>query len=393
MGLFSRSREYLEGEAMRDNPALLKQYLAQEQANQMAKLADYVYGQQGQSAVPAQYEQQMQQAEGPMMPGQQRPSGMVNQQTADAQAAVPGTGMFDQGKPLQERMMGMNKRMLGTGLQGFNKQWAGNQGNMQNSNMSNLGAMARQEQAQQYKTANPTETSGMKEYQLYRQQGGTLPWYEYKKNLNKAGAVNLGGTQYTSPAEAKNLEYLDGKPVAPFTDKNTLAGRVRAKTPMTAEEAKQQASAEVSIKMAKDLLGMLESGMDLSGFEGWAEGERAGAGLSNIALDTALNTFGYTSDPQNVKGVAIAENLSNTVLQALRGAAVGPAEQERVDKQLPRPGQPLEVFRQNILLTIENLNMIQKSKQKSRGTSNLSINAFEDPAKEAAYQAWRKNNP
>ena len=137
----------------------------------------------------------------------------------------------------------------------------------------------------------------------------------------------------------------------------------------TAEEAKTSASSETSIKMANELLTMIDEGLDISGFKGWAEVQRAGAGLQNIFLDKVMSGLGYDIDSNSARAISLSENLSNTVLQALRGSAVGPAEQDRVDKQLPRPGQPMDVFKQNIILTIENLERINKSKAKSRGTT------------------------
>lgn len=205
---------------------------------------------------------------------------------------------------------------------------------------------------------------------------GTQPYYdELRKQMNKKGGVTVNnkmpeGKKYVSSGDASKMMDSKGRPVripAGMTyDEAKDKGYTYGYQP-TAEEAKTTASSETSIKMADELLSMVDNGLDISGFKGWGEVQRSGAGLENIFLDKVMNGLGYEIDPKSARAIALSENLSNTVLQALRGAAVGPAEQDRVDKQLPRPGQPMEVYKQNIILTIENLKRINKSKAESRG--------------------------
>lgn len=63
---------------------------------------------------------------------------------------------------------------------------------------------------------------------------------------------------------------------------------------------------------------------------------------------------------QEADVLSIEQQLSNQLLQAMRGAQVGPAEQDRFDKQLPRIDQNEEVFKANIKNTMRNLEGLQK---------------------------------
>lgn len=65
-----------------------------------------------------------------------------------------------------------------------------------------------------------------------------------------------------------------------------------------------------------------------------------------------------TKDQSRTK--ALTESLSNTLLQAMRGAQVGPKEQERFDRQLPRNGQSPEQFKANFELTRRNIQNLRR---------------------------------
>jgi len=94
MGFF---REFTRARAERDSPAFAQRMAQQREyefAQQQAKADNfqrekYLTGLMGNAPIPEQFEQQTQQMEGPLQPGQERGLMDVNQQVADA---VPGSG-------------------------------------------------------------------------------------------------------------------------------------------------------------------------------------------------------------------------------------------------------------------------------------------------------------
>lgn len=150
-------QQFKLGRAAQQNPQIYKDWYAAQQAQAMGPHMEHVYGSPGQAAVPARYEHQIQEMEGPLLPGQERPTGLVNQQITEAQPATPATpgGMFDESIPMRDRILLMNKRMGAVGIPGFTDQWSGNQRAMQKYLMENMGAMTRQQQQQQAELANP----------------------------------------------------------------------------------------------------------------------------------------------------------------------------------------------------------------------------------------------
>ena len=174
----SALKDYLTQRAIRTNPTFAKQYYAEQNATKMAQLADQIYGKQARYAT--------EQMAGPVQPWNDQPTREV--------MTSQGTGMFDPNIDPKTKAMLMNKRMLASGNQGFQNQWSGNQGNMQNSSMSNMGTMTRQIQAQHEAQANPTATSTMKNLQAQGLVPGT-PAYQQAMNkyMNKSGVtVNTG---------------------------------------------------------------------------------------------------------------------------------------------------------------------------------------------------------
>ena len=184
----------MEGVAMRKNPQLLQQKIAGIEASKMAEMAEQIYGSRG---TPANYQQQFQEESGPMQPGQARGYQRVNVLNPgenERSEAIQGTGMFDESISPDQRHMLMNKRMLGSGVKGFNDQWAKNQGNMQAQNMTGMNSMARQIQQQRYDTANPTQSAMMKNVQAGGFTPGTPAYQaEINKQRRKPGmTVNTG---------------------------------------------------------------------------------------------------------------------------------------------------------------------------------------------------------
>ena len=63
---------------------------------------------------------------------------------------------------------------------------------------------------------------------------------------------------------------------------------------------------------------------------------------------------------------SMSEQASNLLLQAMRGAQVGPAEQERFERQLPIQGQPIKLFMENLRNTQRNLEILNRRQREMR---------------------------
>jgi len=186
MGAFS---EFIRSRAERDSPAFAQrmahnreQAYAQDQANLMSKMAGHIYGQQAQAAVPDEFNA--------------RPDGQPiefgAQPDVPGVTAQPASGLFAEGVSDDVKLQLMNKRMLESGIAGFNKQWAGNQRDMQGDMMGNLGQMARQKQAQK---VGPKPTSMMQNVRASMPNASAEQYQQaMTKQLNKSGVtVNTGG--------------------------------------------------------------------------------------------------------------------------------------------------------------------------------------------------------
>jgi hypothetical protein len=70
--------------------------------------------------------------------------------------------------------------------------------------------------------------------------------------------------------------------------------------------------------------------------------------------------------PLEADALSIEQNLSNQLLNALRGAQVGPKEQELFNKSLPQIDQPKPLFRANVDTTMRNLATLQRKAAQQR---------------------------
>lgn len=78
---------------------------------------------------------------------------------------------------------------------------------------------------------------------------------------------------------------------------------------------------------------------------------RRGVSLPGIRLSKAEAEAG-----------ALIENLEITMLDAIRGAQVGPAEQEKFARMLPQAGQDEAIFEQNVNLSTRGLQVLEKAR-------------------------------
>jgi len=329
MGAFS---EFLSARAERDNPAYARrmalgreQEYEQGQRNLMAKMAGHIYGQQAQAAVPDQFNA--------------RPDGQPiefgAQPDVPGVTAQPASGLFAEGVSDDVKLQLMNKRMLESGIAGFNKQWQGNQGNMQNSMMGNLGAMARQKQAQK---VGSKPTSAIQNY-LYGQKDPAFA--KQQMALKQAGSTKIDMSRSDEPmtmAELKNTEIEDGEggwitPPIGSTPRQVgaLGGRVKDK--LSAEAAGKTAM----LRTAKELFPVIQSKMfDSSGKPDMSVIRDAFA----ITLDPTPGDFVskyFTSDESHEIANAFEVGIQG-ITRTETGAAMPPEEVRNTRKRfLPGP--------------------------------------------------------
>ena len=148
-------------------------------------------------------------------------------------------------------------------------------------------------------------------------------------------------------------------PSGPSLNLEPVGGRVRAQekakrefpqTPSAGErkQAGQQAVAAANL----DRLDELYTGQKFK--VGPVEGRK-------LAAKVATGVGGL-KEPE-AEAYALTENLSVSLLAAIRGAQVGPKEQAIFERQLPRLNQPDAVFKNNLELTKRNLDMLSKAQE------------------------------
>ena len=141
--------------------------------------------------------------------------------------------------------------------------------------------------------------------------------------------IGEGGHIFTVPSR--------GVPGVP-----TPATGTGLRTMPTAEETKQVGQAEAAFGMSREMRRLVESN---SVQVGTVRGRRLRA--------AGLTGMGLTKDDAAM--LSLEQNLSNQLLQAMRGAQVGPQEQTMYERSLPRVDQPRELFLANITTTMDNL--------------------------------------
>jgi hypothetical protein len=86
---------------------------------------------------------------------------------------------------------------------------------------------------------------------------------------------------------------------------------------------------------------------------------------------TAATVTGLTLTDEEAELSSLEENYSNALLQAMRGAQVGPQEQEMFNRSLPRRNQPKAVFLQNVRTTLGNIERISAAASRIRAVPKL----------------------
>ena len=108
---------------------------------------------------------------------------------------------------------------------------------------------------------------------------------------------------------------------------------------------KQQVQSELGLRLLNEVDTLVAGGVE-TGTGAWAKANAAASPILSWAVDLSAD---------EAKGASNLEMLSNIMLAAQRGAQVGPEEQKRYDKQLPRLGQEKSLFTANLAATKRNL--------------------------------------
>jgi len=203
------------------------------------------------------------------------------------------------------------------------------------------------------------------QYWGFNKDKGQVEQMPQQKPFGKAYTVQ-GATPEGIPTQEI---VFPGSMQAPTEGRITLGTKVPVPS---AEEAKKEAQTIMGVSMLDEMNSLVEGkhpefpgqkvdiGPGTSGYRKW----KAGTGL--------LGEFGALVTPGKISGgegrlLALEESLGNQMLAAFRGANVGPEEQEKFERQLPRSGQNPELFKQNMILTRKNLAELYSRSSKLRG--------------------------
>lgn len=120
--------------------------------------------------------------------------------------------------------------------------------------------------------------------------------------------------------------------------------------PPTQAEVKADTSATTVDTLLSNIQTLRKNGASVSGIKGAIQNLRSGNDPLGVVTNEVLNKADVKIDPKNADLMANVKNFGNVALQIMRGAQVGPSEQELFQKSLPTEGQPDEVFDANLRL-------------------------------------------
>jgi hypothetical protein len=167
-----------------------------------------------------------------------------------------------------------------------------------------------------------------------------------------AAAAVPSSTTQTTGGDITQIPRVGSPGRRPITTKTGL------QAPATAAEAKQTATQEMSIGMADKMRNLVKSG-------------QVNVGPVEGRLLSLRGKTGANLSEQDAELLSLEENYSNQLLHALRGAQVGPKEQEMFNKSLPRINQPKALFLKNIDITERNIRKLNERQSKMRPVPRL----------------------
>ena len=194
------------------------------------------------------------------------------------------------------------------------------------------------------------------EQDVYRQQ---LEMQLQKQNDASLYSAQVG-QQYAKPPAGYQWDQQGGQTFVPGGPHDPA----RPQRP-TAEETRKSGQADAAETMLDRMEELYKTGkVDVGQISGWMT-QQAGA---EGPVGYVASKFENMTD-EEAEMLSLQEASGNLLIAAFRGAQVGPAEQIKFEKQLPRLGQPKELFEKNLILTRQNLAFIRKAKQEQRPTS------------------------
>jgi len=188
--------------------------------------------------------------------------------------------------------------------------------------------------------------------------------------------VNTGEQFMNKPmnaAEATNLVDKSGNPVNPIvgiTPAEAKAQELRYGKPPTQAEVKSDVSFDTTTGLLDDIKILRKGGASITGVSGVIQDLRSGNNPISAVANIALNKAGYKIEPKNAELMSKVKNFGNYALQVMRGAQVGPQEQELFQKALPTEGQPDEVFDANMATAKKIFRDAMAKTQQSSGRKN-----------------------
>lgn len=182
----------------------------------------------------------------------------------------------------------------------------------------------------------------------------------------KLGTVTAGQYQQT-PLTAEQMKIWGLNPNFKYAwDQSGKPVRVDTHDKASDTEAKGSADIATALSTLYRLEELSTDNPELYGLYGDFNKLRKDGSFTGNMLDFALNAFGQPLSPGTVEALSKAMIANNSILAAVRGAAVGPEEQIMFERQLPVPGQPKDMYTFNLRATIENLEIVETVKKRAK---------------------------
>lgn len=138
-------------------------------------------------------------------------------------------------------------------------------------------------------------------------------------------------------------------------DRNGIPKKVGEAATLTEGEERRFGQGEIALKDIETVENSINSGaVDPTDFL------RASA-AATPAVAGVFEAVGAGVSEDEARVASAIESLGNTVLAMVRGAQVGPQEQAKFEKQLPRLGQNKALFQANLAATKRNIQFLQEA--------------------------------
>ena len=222
-----------------------------------------------------------------------------------------------------------------------------------------------QKRAPIFKVMGVPDQPDMRTNALYNQDTGT---FEPKGQSWKQGSqneINIGTPKQYIKAGTQLVNSRGQKVRVPvgMTHEQAANQGLSYGDKQTSESIKSEAATGVSLDMLDELETLHSKGGNITGLPGFLTDLRSGNDVWGVAANLFMNKAGIPLSEKQARSTSLAKSISNQLIQAMRGAAVGPEEQKAFEKQLPVSGQPDKLFMSNLNLTRKNLLAITKKKK------------------------------